>query len=289
MIPAPPTAVHQWSQIIAGLGTVILTVFLVLLYKRQQEQLAAQHEAVLEVSNVEWYDDRAIVWVSNFGNGVAQHLSLVTLVKSDNDDHREYTLRGNALKRIDKEGEWTNIIQPGEENVPFHGKSKVGQLAPTDWPSAWISLSFSGFIRRAKDSGATEVKFCHVVKGAELSGSSCWDRVNPMNQSTNPQKFDFQHSLENLPTRTEHGLDDTFYPYFKKSVIRKWAIRTYVLWLQFFNRVLPKITVRPRELDASGTRRVKRVVLKRQLKKKTMLVKRKVEDGLNEYRDYDWL
>jgi len=262
------TAVQQWSEIIAGLGTVILTVFLVVLYKRQQEQLAAQHEAVLEVTDVEWYGDRAIVWVSNFGNGVAKNLSLATLVKSDVGNHRTHTVRSTALKRIDKDGEWTNHIQSGEEDIPFHGKSKVGQIAPQDWPRDWMSLSFSAFVRRAKREGATEVKFCHVVQGAELSKNSCWDQIEPMTQSVNPQNFDSCHTLENLPSVTKHGLDSTFYPYFRESSIRKWAVNIYSLIVRTFDILSPGITVQPRVLDASGTKRVKRVLLKRQLKRK---------------------
>jgi hypothetical protein len=45
---APPQWALQWSEIVVGLGSVVLTILLVVLYKRQQEQLAAQHEAVLE-------------------------------------------------------------------------------------------------------------------------------------------------------------------------------------------------------------------------------------------------
>lgn len=266
MFPYPPWWLQQWSEIIAGLGTVVLTVFLVLLYKRQARQLEAQHEAVLEVTNVEWYGDRAIIWVSNFGNGVAKRLRLTTLVKSDTGEHREYTVQANSLKRIDKEGEWTNLIQPGEEKVPFQGTSKVGKLAPRSWPGDWISLKFSNFIRRARDNDSTEIKYTHVVKGAELSGNSCWDRIDPMTQSVNPQDFRRKHSLGNLPKKTKHGLDNTFYRYFRTSIFWKWAVRLYVFSIRILNKVIPKVKLRPRSLDASGTKRVKRVILKRDIR-----------------------
>lgn len=279
MFSSPPFWLQQWSEIIAGIGTVVLTIFLVLLYKRQAEQLEAQHEALIEVTDVEWYDDKAIIWVSNFGNGVAKNLRLATLVKSDTGEHREYIVRSNSLKRIDKEGEWTNLIRPGEENVPFHGTSKIGEMAPRNWPGDWISIKFSNFIRTARDNGATEVKYSHVVQGAELSGNSCWDRINPMTQSVNPQDFDWNHTLENLPGKTEHGLDDTFYRYFRSSFFWDLTMRLYVFLIRMLNRVIPKIQLRPRNLDASGTKRVKRVLLKRDLKFSYRYLKRKLSVG----------
>lgn len=288
MIPTPAKSIQQWSQIIAGLGSVVLSALLVVLYKRQQEQLAAQHEAVLEVTDVEWHGDKAILWVSNYGNGVAKNLALTTLVKVDTDDHRTYTIRSNALKRIDKEGEWTNLIQPGEEDVPFYGKSKVGRLAPVSWPSNWLSLSFSAFIRKVKSNGSTEVKFCHVVQGSELSGNFCWDRVNPMNRSVNPQHFNHIHSLENLPEWTEHGLDDTFYLYFRKYLMGSWRVKFYELFIRGLNKIILRITIQPRAVDASGTKRVKRVVLQRDVRNKIVGIYSKIQGILNHYRHYDW-
>ena len=266
MIPSPPIWLQQWSNLVAGLGTVILTAFLVILYKRQKEQLAAQHNAILEVSNVEWYGDKAILWVSNFGNGVADNLFLTTLVKSESGEHRTHASRSNGLKRIDKEGEWTNLIQPGEEDIPFQAEAKVGQPAPMTWPKGWVSLKFSAFVRKAKENGSTEVKYLPIVNGTELSGNVCYDTVYPMTRSVNPQEFEFEHSLGNLPGHTRHGLDDTFIRYFRESTTRKLVFGMYARVIRALNWLLPAITLRPRVLDASGTKRVKRVLLKRDLR-----------------------
>jgi hypothetical protein len=128
MIQQPPTWLQQWSEIFAGLGTVILTVFLVLLYKRQSRQLEARHEPLLEVTDIEWYGDNAIIWISNFGNGVAKNLRLATLVKSDTGEHRSHIVRSNSLKRIDKEGDWTNLIQPAKKKCHSTGYQRLGSL-----------------------------------------------------------------------------------------------------------------------------------------------------------------
>lgn len=276
MVPSPPVWLQQWSSLVAGLGTVVLTAFLVILYQRQKEQLAAQHKAVLEVTDVEWYGDRAILWVSNFGNGVAENLHLTTLVKSETGEHRTHAGRSNALKRIDKDGEWTNLIQPGEEEVPFHATAKVGQPAPINWPADWTSLKFSSFVKEAKENGSTEVKYLPVVKGGELSGDVCYDTVYPMTRSVNPQEFEFEHSLGNLPSYTEHGLDETFIRYFRESTSWKLAFNMYERVINVLNWPLPVITLRPRILDASGTKRVKRVLLKRDLKHLATVTKKQI-------------
>jgi len=276
MVPSPPVWLQQWSSLVAGLGTVVLTALLVILYQRQKEQLAAQHKAVLEVTDVEWYGDRAILWVSNFGNGVAENLHLTTLVKSETGEHRTHAGRSNALKRIDKDGEWTNLIQPSEEEVPFHATAKVGQPAPINWPANWISLKFSSFVRGAKENGSTEVKYLPVVKGGELSGDVCYDTVYPMTRSVNPQDFEFEHSLGNLPGYTKHGLDETFIRYFRESISWKLAFNVYERAIHALNWLLPVITLRPRVLDASGTKRVKRVLLKRDLRHLAIVTKQRI-------------
>jgi hypothetical protein len=260
---------EHWSELIAGIGSVVLTGFLVILYKRQQRQLAAQHEAILEVTDVEWYGDKGIFWISNYGNGVAKNLSLSTLVKSNAGDHRTHSVRSNALKRIGKEGEWTNLIEPGEERVPFYGTSKVGQVPPPNWHNKWASCKFSKFVQKAKENNATEVKFCHVVEGAALSGVGCWDRVDPVNQSFDPQDFDYKNSLGNLPSFRKDTSDNTFYPYFRNSITRKWIFKVYEKSVDFMNWLLPWISLGPRAWDASGTKRVKRVLLRQQLRTKT--------------------
>ena len=265
MIPGPPEEFVSWSRIIAGLGSVFLSGLLVILYKKQQEQLAAQHEAVLEVTDVEWYDDKAIIWISNFGNGVAKNLFLTTLVKADNNEHREYTIRHNALKRIDTGGEWGNHIRPDEEDIAFTGQSKVGQPAPETYPGDWVSLKFSPFVRRAKENGATQVKYLHLIQGTEASDERSAAAVNEMTRSVNPQDFDYENSLGNLPSFTQHGRDMTFQRYLRESLLRDIIYRIYIHCVRFVDLVTPKIVLRPRAYDASGTNRVKRVLLKRQL------------------------
>ena len=262
--PSPPEAFLEWSQIFAGLGTVILTVFLVILYKKQQEQLAANHEAILEVTDVSWDGDEATVRLSNFGNGVAQRIGLTTLVYADTGGHRKYTARTNMMKRKDKGGEWGNIIKAGEEEVEFTGRSKVGWYIAD---RGFSGTKFSSFIRRMKEEGATEVKYLHVLRGYDLAGNGCFDTVYWGTRAVNPQDFDRKHSLDNLPGYKVMTDDTTFAPYLYPSVtlrIRRWL---YVRVIYFLNWFIPKYTFQPRALDASGRKRVKRMALRHRVKK----------------------
>jgi hypothetical protein len=277
---APPQWVFQWSEIVAGLGSVVLTILLVVLYKRQQEQLAAQHEAVLEVTGVDWEGDRATVYISNFGNGVAKRLRLATLVQVDTGDHRYYTIRSNVMERMDKkesipddmQQQWgnalfdrggrPNAIQPEEEDIPFEGKSRVGKPAPINFKGEWIGRDFSDFIRDVKKEGSTEVKYLHAVVGNQLSNRRVAEPIYMTTRSVNPQDFVRKHSLENLPGVTEHGYDHTFDHYFRStwwSWFKDWIYFTRV---RFLNWLLRGRGPRVRPLDASGKKRVKRVLLR---------------------------
>lgn len=278
---APPQWALQWSEIVVGLGSVVLTILLVVLYKRQQEQLAAQHEAVLEVTGVDWEGDRATVYISNFGNGVAKRLRLTTLVQVDTGDHRYYTIRSNVMERTDKKenipddiqreegntlferGGRPNAIQPEEEDIPFEGKSRVGKPAPIKFKGDWIGRDFSDFIRDMKKEGSTEVKYLHVIVGNQLSNKTVSEQMYLTTRSVNPQDFIRKHSLENLPGVTEHGYDHTFDNYFRSTLWMALKERVYFTRVRFLNWLLRGRGPRIRPLDASGKKRVKRVLLRR--------------------------
>lgn len=270
MIPSPPGWLLQWSRVVAALGTLILTIYLATLYKRQQEQLAANHEAILETTDPRWNGDTVSVSISNFGNGVAKDLRLTTLVYVDTGAHREYTLRSSFMKRQDTQGEGTHIIQPGEEDIRFEGTSKIGEPAPISAPYDWAGTSFKRFVMKMKEDGAREVKYRHIIQGSELSKKRCFDRLDRMTVSFNPQRFDHQHSLENMPSGVEYGYDDIFQPFFREPTIDwDWI---YYNGIRLLDRILPKVTIQLRNLDSSGVRRVKRVLLRRRIKYRTEVI-----------------
>lgn len=263
-LPPPPEALFEWSQIFAGVGSIVLTIFLVILYRRQKEQLAANHEAVLEVTDYEWDGDDATIYLSNYGNGVAKEIGLVTLVHVDTGHHRRYVIKSNQMKRQDKRGEWSNVIEPGEEEIEFAGKLKVGEYMSG---RGFVGISFSAFVRRMKEQDATEIKYQHAVQGVELSGNGCYDKVYWVTRAVDPQDFEIEHSLGNLPRYSERTNDTTFWSTFHPSRPRKIARYVYARIILVLNWFVPKIRVEPRSLDASGRKRVKRVVLRHKIKR----------------------
>jgi hypothetical protein len=228
---------QEWNQVIAGLGSLVLSSLLVILYYRQQKQLSMEHRGILDVTDVDWDRNEATLKVSNYGNGVVVNLVLITLAYTKSGEHRNHSWMKPLMKRQDKQGEWANAIQSNEENAPFKGKSKVGNLTPTETPDEWFGTPFSSFIFMMKDKGVEEVKFAHVVMGTDLSGNRCLAVVNPLVRSVNPQDFQRQHSLENMPGGGFHSRDNTFERYIDPSFRRKAKRWIYHRGIQAINPV----------------------------------------------------
>ena len=217
---------------------------------------------------MEWDRDEATLRISNFGNGVARNLSLVTLVHVESGEHRTYSARRHYLKRQDKEGEWANTIRPEEEDIEFVGDSKIGDMTPNRSSSRdWYGIYFSLFINQMKGKNVEDVKFMHIVRGSELSNSPCLVPVERGTKSVNPQEFDRNHSLENLPSVTVYGSDETFLPYFRQDALAKVRPWIYHNGIRLLNAI-PKVNIRRRGLDASGLKPVKRVILRRNIRQR---------------------
>lgn len=112
-----------------------------------------------------------------------------------------------------------------------------------------------------RDEGSEEVKYKHLVRGSELSGNRCYDAFNPTTRSVPPQELDQSHSLENPPQVTEYGSDDTFWPYLREQTIFEMLKgRFYGYRIRLMNFFILVYNIRARPYDASGMKRVKRVI-----------------------------
>lgn len=82
---------QTWAQPISAIGTVILTVFLVVLYRQQKNLLRdnynANHRAVVEVEDFHVGDEKLHLTLSNVGNGIATNLELVTTTVFEPSSH----------------------------------------------------------------------------------------------------------------------------------------------------------------------------------------------------------
>lgn len=155
--------------------------------------MAANHEAVLHVSDYEWEGDKVEILLSNFGNGLAKELALITIAFDETGGHRHYSIIGNHLKpgKVESDSLWKididnpNIIQAGDQEIRFTGQSRFGKPAPLASSRERRSISFSRFITDMKQRESTEVKFMHIVQGVDLSGRIRFVELHVM---THPQE-----------------------------------------------------------------------------------------------------
>ena len=75
--------IRCWSEAITGLGSILVSVLLAFLYYRQQQELAANHKGILEVTSVEWDHNELTAEISNYGNGTVAGLGLWTLAYTE--------------------------------------------------------------------------------------------------------------------------------------------------------------------------------------------------------------
>ncbi|WP_154019141.1 hypothetical protein [Halococcus agarilyticus] len=252
---------QQWSQTITGFGSVLVSLLLVILYYRQQQELAANHKGLLEVTSADWNRNELTAEISNYGNGTVSSIYLQTLVYTESGEHRKYTLRNHLMKRQDKQGEWANAIQSEEEDIPFKGKSKIGTLKPGPPPEGWYGITFGLFMRQMKAQNVGSVKYVHQIKGFELSGNRCLANVSPMITEIDAQNFGPNNSIENPPSARIVSNDDTFISYTHPSRTRRFKGWIYHRGIELINWLLFFYSVGPRPQDLSGRKYVKRVIL----------------------------
>lgn len=265
IIGPPPNWLLQWTEIITAIFAVAFSALLAILYKRQQKELAANHASILDIADVEWNQDEATIHLSNYGNGVVWNLSLVTLMHIDNGAHRNYALKGVRLENQETQGKLSTAIQDDKEAVEFKAESKVQVPSHPGAPSDWVNASFSKFIRRMKREGASEVKYQHVIRGWELSGKRVTTPLPSLTQKINVESFEHDHSLEDHHDIWYVG-GDTFRPYFPISYSDKLKDRIYTKAVRLADSVIPRVSLRPRGLDLSGTKRIRRVLLKQAIR-----------------------
>jgi len=264
----PPDQLPYWVRFIGALGPVIvsvvsvaLTFALAFLYNEQKKIAEADHKAALDVTDWDWNGDRLEVDVVNHGNGVAERMQLATLVHADNDAHREYSLRSNVLKREGRDNPWANAVEADGKSKKLKGKRKVGKIAPETWNRKWHSIDFHNFIREMKDKGVKELKYCFVIKGVEMSNRQTYTLLREEMMITNPQDYNRSGGLGSV-TYTSH--DGTFDRFFSRSFLNRWSTHLYVRSFAVLS-MIPFVGLQPRNLDASGTSRVKRLFLRRRI------------------------
>lgn len=251
----PPTWLLEWSEVLSAVGILLLTFVLVILYKHQKDIQQEEHRGIVDVVDYRFEGDDVYLKLSNYGNSPIESLNLVTLVYADNGGHENYVARGNALKRQDREGEWSNILSDGEEEIPFKGSAKVGMPAPEETEIDWVSISFGNLLSRLKDSGAESVKFLLTVGWTEVSRGENAEPVHPSTFEVDlTDDWDGRYSLEDLPNRSMLGSDHTFDQYFTGPDFPQLLYLYYVYYGRWLG--LKRFISEPNPLNASGLARV---------------------------------
>lgn len=261
-----PESLPYWARlagalgpVLVGVASVVLTLALAFLYNEQKKLQEAEHYAALDVINWSWDGDELEVDIVNHGKGVAQNVSLTTLAYADNGAHRRYVTKSTVLKRPDQDNPWANAVEPAGNSTKLTGKRRVGELAPLDGSKDWVGIPFATFLQRMKEDGVEELKFCFVIEGVELSKRKAWTLLRHEMMITNPQEYSREEGLGSV-TYTNH--DGTFDNYFSSSFFSRWSSHLYVKFLRLLSRA-PLLGLQPRDLDISGTARVKRMILRR--------------------------
>jgi hypothetical protein len=264
----PPDQLPYWVRLIGALGPVIvsvvsvgLTFALAFLYNEQKKIAEADHKAALDVTDWDWNGDKLEVDVVNHGNGVAERMQLTTLVHADNNAHCEYSLRSNVLKREGIDNPWANAVEADGESKNLKGKRRIGKMAPEILDKKWYGINFHNFIREMKEKGVKELKYCFVIQGVEMSNRQTFTLLREEMMITNPQEYNRSDGLGSV-RYTSH--DGTFDRFFSRSFINRWSTYLYIRSFAVLS-MIPFVGVQPRDLDASGTSRVKRLFLRRRI------------------------
>ncbi len=125
----------KWGQVLGALGSLILSVLLVWLYRQQYNLLKIEQTPSIEISDWEMNGDEITLYLSNFGEGLAKNLRLRTMVEfpteadvnmvsdSRNRDSIEvFTVEHNIHRYEEGEKLRERDIIGTERKVEFRGK-----------------------------------------------------------------------------------------------------------------------------------------------------------------------
>lgn len=116
------------SGAISGLLSGLLVLLYLAQYKTQKEQqtlMEANHETVVDVENRRADNEKLVVELSNFGNGVATDLELVVLPLFEQQDNLSPEIGRYRLTRQPEDPDQTRLsqsINAGESKVPFEAR-----------------------------------------------------------------------------------------------------------------------------------------------------------------------
>ncbi|MDB9247395.1 hypothetical protein PN419_00035 [Halorubrum ezzemoulense] len=208
----PPEWLSSWIQLVAPLISAGLTLVLVYLYREQKNLIAADHRPILEVVDYSFDEDDATVELVNHGNGVATNVTLVTLMYTDNGEHKYCSVYRHRMTRTDNTS--SNSLGPTGDVIEYEGKSKIKKRFNIRGQSEFRSVSFSSALSHFERTGAESVKFIHVVDADDLVGKPVRAPLYRITREVNLNNID-NYSVGSIQQVRMDTEDYTFDPYFK--------------------------------------------------------------------------
>lgn len=132
----------QWSGVISGLGSLLVSGGLLLLYCQQKQLLRQNHitsnRAYLSVDHFWFEDDGIFVDLSNSGNGLAKDLELVCVsIITDSDGGVKYGTEVSPFQRLGLPEDLS--INENESEVAVKSRPRFSALQDSDTTS-WAGL-----------------------------------------------------------------------------------------------------------------------------------------------------
>ncbi|WP_231183081.1 hypothetical protein [Haladaptatus sp. DYF46] len=131
-IPKSRSFMNSNSGAVSGVLSLLLVLLYLIQYQTQKEQqklMEADHRSVIEVEDYWTEDEKIIFQLSNFGNGVATDIELVSLsVFEDTEYFSPGTMRNRLTRKSDDpdRNRMGQSLKPGEGRIAFEALPSIG-------------------------------------------------------------------------------------------------------------------------------------------------------------------
>lgn len=152
--------------------------------ENQQDLLKAEQQAHIEVGEYRTKEGAIEISLSNYGNGLAKDLQLVTAIDFESDSEIEPIAVGCSLRRAGKEGKrLEQSIRPHQENVWFTAEPKIALKIGKDSDDEINNYGMWTATRILSEKSVDEIWFNHFVRYVDQLGRSKVVQVFPFTRS----------------------------------------------------------------------------------------------------------
>jgi len=188
--------IKTWADIILSTLGVIISYLLYRLYKQQKELLAANHKAIVSGKIIESNNVETTIELTNYGNGVAKDLQLITIFHIPEEYSDKYIEMSTYLTQEGKTGTEGAVLQPDQEDE-FTCSPKIAVRNTEEeknWKGEWLISAFD----EMKKDNIEDVNYCFVVEYSQFTGESQTVILTPFAANINPQDERYNGYPSNL-------------------------------------------------------------------------------------------